>query len=276
MLAGSSPIRAQGEPQHAIVDARANLLVTKKLNPGFDLVDQAVPLDLQPGEVTSVVAAVAGGPHSILAATVASRLATVLNVSASMVSAYPADEEPDAAVRVVEDLYPVVPDIEYRVVAADGMGGLVESLDPNALLVFGAPGGSFFQRRLFGPGARLRSRAPAGAVVVHSAPSRVFQVMGEPVFVGPMLQALDTLRIRSESMLAVADAGRLVGLVRRSRLVDLSPDAPVSEAMEEAVSIGHVEPVEAARPLVGMFGPDPIPVIDDEEFLVGGLTPPGR
>src|SRR5690606_5534928 len=141
-----------------------------------------------------------------------------------------------------------------------------------SLLVFGAPGGSWIQRHLSGPGAQLRSRATAGAVMVRSAPQRVFQVMGEPVYVAPMMHAQDTLRIRPESTLAVADAGRLVGLVRRSHLLELEPDTPVVRAMEEPVSIGQIASVDEARPLRPLFGDDPIPVVDDEERLVGGLV----
>jgi CBS domain-containing protein len=108
--------------------------------------------------------------------------------------------------------------------------------------------------------------------MVKSAPRRVFQEMGEPVFVAPLLQARDLLRMRPESTLAVADGGRLVGLVRRDRLSRLAPETPVGSAMEAPISIGLVEPVEAARPLLPIFGADPIPVVDAEDHLVGGLV----
>lgn len=274
LLAGSEAPRVTGDPVEACVAARAELLVSRRLQSSFDLVDAAVPLDVEPEGVGSVVAAVAGGPHSVLAARVARRIGGALGVPASMVSAHPADSDPTEAIRIVEEIYPQVPDIGYVTMAASDMSDLVDQLPGRTLLVFGAPGGSWFQRRLFGPGARLRSHAPAGAVVVQSAPRRVFQEMGEPVFVAPMLHARDTLRIRPEGTLAVADAGRLVGLVRRTRLAELQPETPVGEAMEEPVSIGQVETVEAARPLQPMFGPDPIPVVDEEERLVGGLVVP--
>ncbi len=274
LLGGAEAPRIQGDPSTACIEERADLLVSRRLPSSFDLVDVAVPLDLDPERVEAVVAAVAGGPHSVLAAEVAKHLGQALGVPASMVSAYPPEGEAADAIGVVEEIYPRVPDIEYRTLPASDMTELVAELPEGALLVFGAPGGSWFQRRLFGPGARLRSSAPAGAVVVQSAPERVFQVMGEPVFVGPLLHVGDTLRIHKQATLAVADAGRLVGLVRRERLVGLGPSTPVARAMEDPVSIGHAEPVEAAKPLRPIFGPDPIPVIDDEEFLVGGLAPP--
>lgn len=274
MLAGMDAPRVQGDPAETCVAERADLLVSRRLPPTFELVDMVVPLDVDPEGVGSVVAAVAGGPHSLLAARVARRLGRALGVPTSMVSAYPAGGDAGPAEEAVKEIYPVVPDIEYTTMAASDMGELVSSLPDRSLLVFGAPGGSWFQRRLFGPGARLRSQAPAGAVVVQSAPRRVFQEMGEPVFVAPLLHARDTLRIRPESTLAVAEEGRLVGLVRRSRLVELGDDTPVADAMEDPVSIGQVETVEAAQQLKPVFGGDPIPVVDDEDHLVGGLVLP--
>lgn len=274
LLAGSEAPRVQGDPVTACVSERADLLVSRRIQSSFDLVDVAMPIDVEPDDVEAVVAAVAGGPHSVLAAQVAHRLGEALKVPASMVSAYPTEGDPMAAEEVVGQITPRVPDIEYRTMATSGMSELVASLPERSLLVFGAPGGSWFQRRLSGPGARLRSHASAGAVVVRAAPRRVFQIMGEPVFVAPMLHAQDMLRIRTESTLAVAEEGRLVGLVRRASLVELQPDTPVAQAMEDPVSIGQLEPVEAARPLQPLFGGDPIPVVDGDERLVGGLILP--
>lgn len=274
LLAGSEAPRVQGDPVTACVDERADLLVSRRIPSSFDLVDVAMPMDVEAEGVDAVVAAVAGGPHSLLAAQVASRLGEVLEVPASMVSAYPTEGDPVEAEEVVGHITPRVPDIEFQTIPTSGMSDLVANLPERSLLVFGAPGGSWIQRRLSGPGARLRSHASAGAVVVRAAPPRVFQIMGEPVFVAPMLHVQDTLRIRPESTLAVAEEGRLVGLVRRSRLVELQPDTPVGQVMEEPVSIGQLEPVEAARPLQSLFGADPIPVVDGDERLVGGLVVP--
>jgi CBS domain-containing protein len=151
------------------------------------------------------------------------------------------------------------------------MADLVADLPERSLLVFGAPGGSWFHRRLFGPGARLRSQADVGAVVVKSAPRRVFQVMGEPAFVAPMMQAGDTLKLRDEQVLAVADAGRLVGIVRRPRLLEVDPSTPVGQLMDEPVAVEQTDSLEAAMALRPLFGTDPIPVVDSDQRLVGGL-----
>jgi len=124
---------------------------------------------------------------------------------------------------------------------------------------------------MLGPGARLKRTAQAGAVVVRSAPDRVFRFMEEPVYVAPLRQADDTLRLHQERTLAVADGGRLVGLVRRERL-QAAGEAPVASVMEEAVSVKLDETIAKARELEPTFGPDPIPVTDHEEYLVGALT----
>ena len=140
-------------------------------------------------------------------------------------------------------------------------------------MVFGAPGGSWLQRSMLGPGARLRSKAPAGAIMVRSAPDRVFRWMGEPVFVGPLRQADDTLRMHEESVLAVADEGVLIGLVRRERL-EGAGDSPVGSLMEDALSAKVDETIAEAMVLEPTFGRDPIPVTDHDEHLVGGLSLP--
>jgi len=141
------------------------------------------------------------------------------------------------------------------------------------LLVLGAPGGSWLNRSRTGPGARLRRTAQAGAVIVRSAPDRVFRFMGEPVYVSPLRLADDTLRIHAEKTLAVADAGRLVGLVRREGLIEAGA-SPVASVMEEAQSVRLDETILQARELEPTFGSDPIPVTDHDEYLVGGLSLP--
>lgn len=267
------PTRIGGNLVGECIDRRADLLVSKKLPGDFDLVSVAVPVDFQPEKVTSVVATVAGGPHSLLAATVAARLGQAMGVPAEMVSAsIPLDEAPEAT-EVLDRIGSSVPDISGRVVEVDGIDRLVEGLDDGALVVLGAPGGSWLQRAMFGPGARLRRTAQAGAVVVRSAPDRVFRFMGEPVYVAPLRQATDTLRFHAENTLAVAEEGRLIGVVRRQRLLDAGT-ASVGSVMEDALSVKVDGTIEEAWELEPDFGEDPIPVTDHEEYLVGGLSLP--
>lgn len=188
-----------------------------------------------------------------------------------MVSALATDADPSTADEVLTQIGERLPGLASRVVEVEGVAELVENLDDGALLVLGAPGGSWLQRSMFGPGARLRRTAQAGSVVVRTAPDRVFRFMGEPVYVAPLRQADDTLLVHSEATLAVADAGRLIGLVRREALTRVG-GAPVVEVMEKAVSVRVDETLLQAWQLEPIFGSDPIPVTDHDEHLVGGLS----
>ncbi len=273
LLTGGASSRITGDLAEECIHHRADLLVSRKLPGSFDLVSVAVPVGFNPENVTGVVATVAGGPHSVLAAETASRLGRSLGVEAEMVSAIAPDDDTAAAEATLERISATVPGLNGRVIGVDGISSLAQDLDDGSLLVLGAPGGSWLQRSLLGPGARLRSRAQAGAVMVRSAPDRVFRWMGEPVFVGPLRQADDTLRIHQENVLAVADDGVLVGLVRRDRLV-AAGDAAVATLMEDALSAKVDETIAEARTLRPTFGDDPIPVTDHDEHLVGGLSLP--
>jgi hypothetical protein len=271
-LAGDASSRISGDLGQGCIEHRADILVSKKLPGSFDLVNVAVPVDYDPENVTSVVATVAGGPHSLLAAETAAAIGHSLGVRAEMVSVAEGEAGIGPARAVVDQMAAEFEDLESRIVIVeDGVADLVDRLDEGALLVIGAPGGSWLQRARFGPGARLRRTAQAGAVIVRSAPDRVFRFMGEPVYVAPLRQADDTLRLHQENTLAVADQGRLVGLVRRSALVGVG-HAPVATVMEDPLSVRQDETISVAWELEPTFGPDPIPVTDDEEHLVGGLS----
>ena len=271
LLAKNETNRIAGDVVDECIIQRADLLVSKRLPGDFDLVSVAVPVDFQPEKVTSVVATVAGGPHSLLAAETAAQLGRSLSVPTEMVSALAADADPVSADDVLSQIGERLPGLSGRVVEVEGVAELVENLDDGALLVLGAPGGSWLQRSMFGPGARLRRTAQAGSVVVRSAPDRVFRFMGAPVFVAPLRQADDTLLVHSEATLAVADEGRLIGLVRREALARVG-GAPVGDVMEQAVSVRLDETLLQAWQLEPTFGSDPIPVTDHDEHLVGGLS----
>lgn len=272
-LGGHPAERLQGDVAQGCIDERADVLVSKKLPSGFDLVNVAVPVQFEPEHVRRVVATIAGGPHSALAAQTASSLAASLGVGAEMVSAASSEEGLAAAQEILDQVGIDLPSLGRRVVLVNEISDLADGLEEGTLVVMGAPGGSWLSRSRTGPGARLRRTAQAGAVVVRSAPDRVFRFMGDPVYVAPLRHADDTLRIHSESTLAVADEGRLVGLVRREGLLRAGGD-PVASVMEDAISVRVDETILQARALEPTFGPDPIPVTDNEEYLVGGLSLP--
>lgn len=271
LLAESEPARIAGDVEDECISRRADLLVARRIPGSFELTSVAMPVDFQPEKVTSVVATVAGGPHSLLAAETAAQLGRALGVEAEMVSAASRDDGPDTAQDVLIQIGETLPNLKSRVVEVEGISELVEGLDDGALLVLGAPGGSWLQRSMLGPGARLRRTAQAGSVVVRSAPERVFRFMGDPVYVAPLRQADDILRFHAEATLAVADQGRLIGLVRRDRLAGAG-GAPAGDLMDEAMSVRVDETMSEAWDLEPTFGPDPIPVTDHEEHLVGGLS----
>ncbi|MGH8915266.1 MAG: hypothetical protein ACRDZM_12220 [Acidimicrobiia bacterium] len=273
LLSDVAPDRISGDLAEGCIGQRADLLVSRRLPGSFDLVNVAVPLDFEPANVTRVVSAVAGGPHSLLAAETAARIGRRLGVEAEMMSAVRPGDDSAEAEELLVHIGLSLPEMGGRVVAVEGISELVEQLDEGTLLVMGAPGGSWLQRSRFGPGARLRSKAPAGAIMVRSAPDRVFRWMGDPVFVSPLRLANDTLLLHPQNVLAVADQGMLIGLVRRESLVTAGTSA-VASVMEEAMSAKVDETIAEAMQLEPTFGRDPIPVTDHEEHLVGGLSLP--
>lgn len=273
LLADAEPSRIGGDLAEQAIEHRAHLLVTKKMPSDFDLVNVAVPVDFQPEKVTKIVATVGGGPHSVLAAQVAVRLGEAMGVPAEMISATVPDTDSTPAQEILDRITLTVPDIDGRVIEVDGIAELVDGLEEGALLVLGAPGGSWLQRAMFGPGARLRRTAQAGVVVVRGAPDRVFHHMGEPVYVAPLREAADTLRFHTQNTLAVAEEGRLIGVVRRDQLL-AAGNQPVGSVMEDPVSVKVDETLAAAWELEPDFGGDPIPVTDHVENLVGGLSLP--
>lgn len=271
LLSAVEPIRVNGDLEGTCLEHRAELLVARRM-PSSDLVSVAVPIDFEPEKIRGVVAAVAGGPHSALAAWTAHSLAGSLGVAGLMVCAYRRDDERERAVATVERLFPVAPGLEYRTLGVESVGGLIAQLPEGSLLVLGAPGGNWFQRMLFSAGARLRQRAPNGAVLVRHAVPRAYQAMGAPVFVGPLHEAGDILRLHRERVLAVVEEGRLFGLVRRADLELADPRAAAESLMGPPHSLDLRQPLEEAGALRDVFGEDPIPVVDDELRLVGSLT----
>jgi hypothetical protein len=273
LLSSLEPVRSTGDLAEHVISNRAQLVVSRRLSSSFDLASQAVPVGFDPGKAGRVVAAVSGGPHSPFAARIASMLGRALDVDVTLACVHRDDDDQSTALRLIERMYDEVPGIEYRLIEADDAGGLIDHLPEDALLVLGAPGGSWLQRTFFGQGVKLQHQAPAGAVVVKHSPLRVFHRMGDPVFVGPLREAVDILRIHNEKVLAVVDRAQLVGIIRRDALEVADPGILVSQIMEEPRSVGLTDLMETCAELGPVFAPDPIPVVDEDGRLVGGVFP---
>ena len=165
MAPGSS--RVTGDLDEACIRARADLLVTRKPPGGFSLVSVVSPLDFEPTEVTAVVAAIAGGPHSELNVQVSDHLARRLNVDVHIATAYTDKDASEVAESLVARLGEFVPHAKQLSIQATDLTEFVKALPSGALLVLGEAGGSLLSRLVFGPGARLRACRDVG--VAHDA-----------------------------------------------------------------------------------------------------------
>ncbi len=269
VLSDVEPVRVTDQLAQVCIDHRAELLVSRRLSTAQDLVNRASPVDFDTGKIDRVVAAVGGGPHSVLAAEVAARVGEVLGLHATMISAYREPSGQGGALQAIEAIADRVPTLEYRLVEAAKIADLSEHLDEGTLVVLGASGGSWFQRLFFGPGAKLRSEAEAGAVVVRSAPRRVFQVMEPPVFVGPLLQVDDVRRTMAEPVVAIVDRGVLQGIVVLDDLDRARGDESVGSFAVPFDGIDVMAPV-ADLP-ASTYPGAALPVVSEDGRLVGAF-----
>ena len=271
LLAGGEARRAGADLRASCVEARADLLVGRKLT-SFDLVSMAAPYGFEPARVDSVLAAVAGGPHSLLAARIAHRLATVLQVPASLVAASAETGADPAAEEALERVAGLVPIPERQILRAANPGAAVRALPPGSLLVLGAPGGTWWQRQFTGPGRQLRGGAPAGAVVVRQAPRRCFQYLDEPAAMGVQMPAGEARRLSDAAIVPVAEEGRLVGLVRRRALEAADPAEPLGRIMESPLFALAEDALDVVPGLAAFLEGAPVPVVDGAGRLCGMVS----
>lgn len=263
-LGDAGPV--EGDLRAACLRQRADLLVARKLT-SFGLVSVAVPHGYHRDEITGIVAAVGGGPHSILAAVVAERLAIALDVPAALASGSRSAREDATAESVLAEVGTVVPDLPAKVVRADSARELVSGLPAGSLLVVGAPGGSWMQRQFFGPGRRLVVKAPAGAIVVRRAPTRCFQAMSEGMAFGPAMPVREARRLLVAATAPVVDEGRLVGVVSRTALDAAPASAVVGAVAAAAISVRDEAPLDEVDLVPEEI--DQVPVVDGEGRLRG-------
>ena len=274
-LLSSKTTRVARDLTEACLESRADLLVTRKPPGGFDLVSVAVPIDFQPTEIKAVVAAVAGGRHSEMNVWLAEAIGRRLGVETFAATAYFAEAAKAEAHQTLDRLASGLPDMKRMVIGADDPTEFIAKLPERSLLILGEPGGTFLSRMFFGPGARLKAKAPAGAVMVRYSEPRVFQRMSEPVFFGPLHPAGDSLRLQNSALIAVVDNGVLVGVARRSVLEAADPRVPLSDLMEPAISIPWDLPIDDLDNELAE-GPGPIPVVDQVGRLIGAFAGPAH
>ncbi len=267
VLADGHAVKANQDLRSSCIEARATMLVARDL-PSFDFCSVAVPHDFDSDAVRSVVAAVGGGPHSGLAAVTAQRIAVRLGVPARLVTGYRRPDQREQADAVLADLSRSVT-LPSQAVLTTSPPAMAASEPPGTLLVIGAPGGSWFQRQLIGPGARLQAKAPGGVVVVRMSSMRVFQVMQPPRAIGSHMRVRDAVDLTTDWTVAVADHGRLVGLVTRSTLLSVPEHLQVGTVADTPVSVTADELVDDVLLLLAEHGGGPIPVVDERGLLHG-------
>jgi hypothetical protein len=276
VLSAEPAVRIDGDMRATCVHERIGAIVSRKLT-SFDLVPMVVPQAVELDAVGSVTAAIGEGPHSPLAVDVAARIAGVLGIPCGAVSVYRGDEDRSRTEERLAELTRHVPDMEPRTLEGTSAVELVDDLHADALLVVGAPGGSWFQRQIFGPGHRLTVGAPAGVVIVRSAPPRCFHMGTDDSesVVGPHMAVGDVKRLVHHRVVAVADHGILVGVVRVESLEASDDAVPVSDLMEPPVSVDATETADVIADVRPYFDGSPIPVIDREGRIVGMVPAPG-
>jgi hypothetical protein len=137
--------------------------------------------------------------------------------------------------------------------------------------VVGAPGGSWFQRQLYGPGHQLAGAAPGGAIIVRNAPRRCFHASesAEGRALGPELTAGEARRLVTTPSIPVARDGRLVGVLRYDALETVSDDTLIGELMEAPVAVNPSEALGAIHEVSRFLDNGPVPVVDHRSRLVG-------
>ena len=272
---GAANVIHRSNLRDACITAHADLLVQRRLT-SFDLVSVVVPHNFQRETVGSVVAAVGGGPHSLLAARVARKIAGAVGTKAAMITVSRSQNDDAASQQVLDRIGDRVPGLTPSVLRAPSAEALVKMLEPDTLLVIGAPGGSWVQRQFAGPGQKLRHATPGGVIVVRSAEPRCFQaVTATPgLVVSPWLRVQDARWLVGDALAVpvVAD-GILVGIVRHEALQKAHADVNVATVAEDAVYVLIDDPLDAAADLQAFLEGAPVPVIDRSGRWLGSISP---
>jgi len=88
---------------------------------------------------------------------------------------------------------------------------------------------------------------------------------------GPHLRAEDALRLASLPVIPVVDDSRLIGVVRRTVLLAAEPDTEIGDLTEAAPHAGATDAIDDLVGLDTFFEGAPVPVVDRDGKLVGGV-----
>lgn len=270
ILADEAATPVQGDLAETCVSESIDLLVARRMT-RFDLVSTLVPHNIQLDSVASLTIAVGDGPHSPLAVQVGARIGEALGVPVELATVFRTADEAGHAIDRMGCLAAPYPGLALRAVGDDRATALLDHLTSSALLVVGAPGGSWIQRQLFGPGHRLQVAAPGGTLIVRSSPRRCFQEAVNPagVAVGPQLPVEAAHALVSYPTVPVAAEGRLVGILRSERLAEAEPHQFIEDIMEAPVSVSATEPAEVVSDLGEYLAFGPVPVVGSNGRLIG-------
>jgi hypothetical protein len=264
------PVRLSGDLEDACIDKGIDLVISKRF-PRSSMVSSLVPVAFDAAAITSVTVAVGEGPHSPLAVSIAERIADSLGVPGSAIAAYRTSEQGDLAQQRLDRLVGSGSSFDTRTLRTHDPRSITDHISKETLLVHGASGGSFIERHLTGTGNRLKSRARGCVLVVRSSEPKCFQSAVSPTLyaLAPELLVADALRIMTHPFAPVASARKLLGIVRVETLVTADPRSSIEASIESVTGLNRKDPVRVATFERDHLGPGPLPVIDDEGYLVG-------
>ncbi len=273
-ISADKPVQLGGDLTDSCVTRGVDAVVMRRLT-RFELVPTIVPSKVNLDATSSVTVAVGDGPHSPLATALGARLAAALDVPGEVRTVFRSSDEAVKAVERLDHLAEQYPHLDKRLVNVSNVDGLVEDLPPTSVLVVGAPGGSWMQRQIFGPGHRLRVAAPGGVIVVRSAPRRCFQdaVRAAERVASPHLTVAIARQLMVQAVVPVAESGTLVGLLRRSALDGADPEITIDRLMEPPVAVEATESIAAVADLSDFLEFSPVPVVGSGGRLVGTIDP---
>jgi len=271
VVSGGTAIRASADVAASCIQTGASLLVTRHLR-SLDLCNVAVPHGFSPVETRSIVAAVGSGPHSRLAVVIAHVLGQQLEVAVRAVYGHHDATERSRAFEVLDNVADGLADVSVEAVQSPSPAAMVSALPAGTLLVVGAPGGSWFQRQFFGPGARIQAKAPGGTIVVKSAPARVYQIMQPATAFGPHMRVVDARQLADAQHLIVAERGKLLGLIPHRTLAEARPDLELRDIMESPALLSPDEDLDHAAELISSHPGSAIPVVDSRRRIIGTVT----